>query len=167
MQISSLMEEPLIQLSNGENKRLQLIIALLQQPKLLVLDNPFVGLDVKGREVLHDILQKISTTGITLLLITTPDQLSPCITHVATLQNGTLTNAVPIAQYQAPAQEKITLPVTAETLQTLIGVPDADFSTAIRMVDVTIQYDGKHILDHINWEVKRGERWSVSGPNGA
>jgi molybdate transport system ATP-binding protein len=167
LQVTSLMEEPLIQLSNGENKRLQLIIALLQQPKLLVLDNPFVGLDVKGREVLHDILQKISTTGITLLLITTPDQLSPCITHVATLQNGGLTNAVPIAQYKAPAPEKISLPITEEALQTLIGEPDADFSTAIKMVDVTIQYEGKHILDHINWEVKRGERWSVSGPNGA
>lgn len=167
LQISSLLEEPLIQLSNGENKRLQLIIALLQQPRLLVLDNPFVGLDTKGREILHDILQKISTTGITLLLITTPDQLSPCITHVATLQKGILTNAVPIAQYQVPDPEKISLPATDNALQTLIGVPDADFSTAIKMVDVTIQYEGKHILDHIDWEVKRGEQWSVSGPNGA
>lgn len=167
LQINSLLEEPLIQLSNGENKRLQLVIALLQQPRVLVLDNPFVGLDVKGRAILHGILQQISTSGITLILITTPDQLSPCITHVATLHNGALTNAVPVAQYQAPEPEKIELPLTDEALKTLIGTPDAGFSTAIKMVDVTIQYEGKNILDHIHWEVKRGERWSVSGPNGA
>jgi molybdate transport system ATP-binding protein len=34
-------------------------------------------------------------------------------------------------------------------------------------VNVTIRYGDKTILDHINWEVKKGERWSVSGPNGA
>lgn len=167
LQINDLMEEPLIQLSNGENKRLQLIIALLQQPKLLVLDNPFVGLDVNGREILHHILDKISTTGITLLLITTPDQLSPCITHVATLEKGVLTNAVPAAQYQAPAPATIALPVSTATLQAITGVADADFTTAIKMVDVTIQYEKKYILQHIDWEVKRGERWSLSGPNGA
>lgn len=167
LQIGSLMEEPLIQLSNGENKRLQLVIALLQKPALLVLDNPFVGLDVHGREILHTILEKISTMGITLLLITTPDQLSPCITHVATLQKGMLTNAVPAAQYQAPEPESLSLPITEAALQAMVGMPDTDFSTAIKMAAVTIQYEGKYILHDINWEVKRGERWSVSGPNGA
>lgn len=167
LQIETLLEEPLIQLSNGENKRLQLTIALLQKPKLLVLDNPFVGLDVNGREILHNILEKVSTTGITLLLITTPDQLSPCITHVATLQKGVITNTVPATQYQAPEPENLSLPVSSATLQAMAGILDADFTSAIKMVDVTIQYEGKYILHHINWEVKRGERWSVSGPNGA
>lgn len=167
LQIGRLMEEPLIQLSNGENKRLQLIIALLQKPTLLVLDNPFVGLDASGRTILHSILEKISTTGITLLLITTPDQLSPCITHVATLEKGTFINAVPVAQYQAPEPENSALPVTGAALQVLAGQPEGGFATAIKMVDVTVQYEGKYILHHINWEVKRGERWSVSGANGA
>lgn len=167
LQIGQLMTEPLIQLSNGENKRLQLIIALLQKPTLLVLDNPFVGLDIDGRAILNSILEKISQTGITLLLITSPDQLPACITHVATLQNGRLTDAVPAAQYVAPATATIPLPVTPAALQALAGHPDADFDTAIKMTDVTIQYEGKYILQGVNWEVKRGERWSVSGPNGA
>lgn len=166
LQVDRLVEEPLIQLSNGENKRLQLTIALLQKPRLLVLDNPFVGLDVNGRMILHSILDTISTTGITLLLITTPDQLAPCITHVATLQKGVLTEAVPIAQYKAPEPENLSLPIVA-ALQGMTSAQEASFTTAIKMVDVTIQYEGKFILHHINWEVKRGERWSVSGPNGA
>ncbi|WP_315816108.1 ATP-binding cassette domain-containing protein [Paraflavitalea speifideaquila] len=139
---------------------------MLRQPRLLVLDNPFVGLDVNGRAILHQILDKISTSGITLLLITTPDQLSPCITHVATLQKGVLGSAVPVHQYRAPEPENISLPITT-ALQAITGTPETDFTTAIKMEAVTIQYEGKYILNHIDWEVKRGERWSVSGPNGA
>lgn len=166
LQIGRLLQEPLIQLSNGENKRLQLTIALLQHPTVLVLDNPFVGLDVNGRTILHDILGKISTTGVTLILITTPDQLSPCITHVATLDHGVLIAAVPIDQYVAPQAAALSLPVEA-AFAAMAGMQETDFVTAIRMKDVSIAYEGKHILQNINWEVKRGERWSVSGPNGA
>jgi molybdate transport system ATP-binding protein len=38
---------------------------------------------------------------------------------------------------------------------------------AVKMKNVHIQYDGKPILENINWEVRNGERWSLSGPNGS
>jgi molybdate transport system ATP-binding protein len=167
LQISALLQEPLIQLSNGENKRLQLAIALLQKPRLLVLDNPFVGLDANGRKIFHSILDTISTTGITLLLITTPDEISSCFRHVATLEKGMLTSAVPREQYQPATEKDHTLPIAPETLQAILQPSEANFTIAIKMADVNIQYEGKHILQHINWEVKRGDRWSLSGPNGA
>ncbi|MEJ7677146.1 MAG: ATP-binding cassette domain-containing protein [Segetibacter sp.] len=50
--IKKLYTERLIQLSNGENKRLQIVKALLLQPAFLLLDNPFTGLDVKSRQIL-------------------------------------------------------------------------------------------------------------------
>jgi molybdate transport system ATP-binding protein len=42
-----------------------------------------------------------------------------------------------------------------------------DSDVVIKMQDVGITYGEATILEHINWEVRRGERWSVSGPNGA
>lgn len=168
LEITPLLNEPLIQLSNGENKRLQLAIALLQKPRLLVLDNPFIGLDVNGRKIFHHILETISKTGITLLLITTPDEIPSCITHIATLEKGALINAGPKEQYQPPADSNNnSLVIPTDALQAIIATPDTNFTTAIKMADVNIQYEGKHILQHINWEVKRGDRWSVLGPNGA
>lgn len=167
LQLTPLLHEPLIQLSNGENKRLQLAIALLQKPSILILDNPFVGLDVNGRKTLHSILEKISTSDISLLLITTPDELSPCITHVATLHKGALVSAVAREEYKAPEAVTISLGVPLETLQAMTTIIAEDFTAAIKMVNVSIRYEGKSILQDINWEVKRGERWSASGPNGA
>ncbi len=56
LHLTCVLQEPLIQLSNGENKRLQLAKALFLDPALLIMDNPFIGLDAEGRQRLHRIL---------------------------------------------------------------------------------------------------------------
>jgi molybdate transport system ATP-binding protein len=47
--LDGLLDKPLLQLSNGENKRLQIVKALGQRPDWLLLDNPYLGLDIAGR----------------------------------------------------------------------------------------------------------------------
>ena len=167
LQIDHLMDEPLIQLSNGENKRLQLALALLQHPQLLILDNPFLGLDVQGRKALHEILLQLSNTGLSLLVITTPTEIPDCITHIATLESGVLSEGIPKKSFPPPGPVSPVILLQAEQLKNIPVVQHEGFETPIRMKNVTIRYDGKTVLDNINWEVKKGERWSVSGPNGA
>ena len=68
--INGLLTKRLIQLSNGENKRVQLAKALLQKPDVLLLDNPFLGLDTDAREMLNRILKSISRTGMSIVMAT-------------------------------------------------------------------------------------------------
>jgi molybdate transport system ATP-binding protein len=166
LQLGHVLHEPLIQLSNGENKRLQLAKALLQQPSFLILDNPFLGLDRNGRAILNEILTRLGEQGIPFLLITTPHEIPPCITHVATLSMGNLVSAVPKNEYIPPVQQQAPS-FSPELLRSLVKPVEADFEYAIRMRNVNVNYEEKHILRNINWEVKRGEHWSVAGPNGA
>jgi molybdate transport system ATP-binding protein len=42
-----------------------------------------------------------------------------------------------------------------------------DFEIAIKLQDTTVRYDQKKVLDGINWTVRAGEKWSLSGPNGS
>jgi len=166
-----LLDEPLLQLSNGENKRLQLAVALLENPDLLILDNPFTGLDTDGRETLHGIIDTLSRSGPGaphLLLISSPAELPACITHIAILDKGRLAwqgkkEAAPLQQLTAPAVP----PLDLQLLQQLPAPAENGFTHAIKMSNVTVRYGDKTILDHINWEVKKGERWNLSGPNGA
>ncbi len=79
------------QLSKGMLQRLGLAIALCGQPELLVLDEPFNGLDPALLETLQTILREEHERGTTLLISThTMSAVEPLATHVAILLQGRL-----------------------------------------------------------------------------
>lgn len=51
--------QPLISLSSGELRKYQLQKALLSHPRLLILDNPLIGLDAEARQQLSDTLERL------------------------------------------------------------------------------------------------------------
>lgn len=166
--IEALLHKPLIQLSNGENKRLQIAKAILQQPDLLILDNPFTGLDVEGRQSLNTIFATLAASGIQLLLVTAPSEIPPVITHVAVLEAGRLTGTHTASEFAKAATPTHSLfKINKKQLQDLKQTGYHHFEYAIKMIDVNVRYADKHVLKNINWQVKRGEHWAVSGPNGA
>ncbi|MEI6947084.1 ATP-binding cassette domain-containing protein [Paraflavisolibacter sp. H34] len=155
-------QTPLIQLSNGEHKRLQLVKALLHQPDILLLDNPFTGLDAATRPELQAIINDLSAHA-TIILVTGGTDFPDCITHVAHLSKGRLDRFCLMEQYHPaaappPFATGAPLPQAGET---------APFDTAVQLVNVSVRYGEKTILHNINWQVDRGDRWLVKGPNGA
>jgi ABC-2 type transport system ATP-binding protein len=61
--------EPIARFSKGMVQRLALAQALLNDPELLVLDEPAEGLDLAGRRLLHAIVRDWRTRGRTVLLV--------------------------------------------------------------------------------------------------
>ncbi|HEX8461890.1 MAG TPA: ATP-binding cassette domain-containing protein [Segetibacter sp.] len=170
LDIKRLFNERLLQLSNGENKRLQIVKALLSQPEFLLLDNPFIGLDVKSRQTLEEILGKIAGKGVHIIMVTSANYLPAFITNVLSLSlNGSwsASKVNPVSWNQGYATPSASFLINQSLLQPLISQNNESFfEFAVRMINVNITYDHK-ILDNINWEVRRGERWSLSGPNGS
>ncbi len=167
--IGPIMDKPLIQLSNGENKRLQLAKAMTESPSLLILDNPFVGLDKAGRSTLQEGLNKIVQAGTKIILFAVQEDLPSCITHVAIIKEGKII-------FDGPKDHQPTLVETSDAdaifpspvaLQKYYATSSLTFKHAVEMINVNIAYNGKEILCNFNWEVKKGERWCVTGPNGA
>lgn len=52
--------------SHGMKQKLAIISALIHKPKLLILDEPFVGLDPKSSKDLKDIMKKLCKEGVTI-----------------------------------------------------------------------------------------------------
>lgn len=165
LSILYLKEKPILQLSSGEHKRFQLIKALLNPTQLMILDEPFIGLDVESRKKLNDILSDVSTKGTQLIIIAGAHHHFPnCVTHVLELENGkqrTFTereNFEVKHRHQTHHFDSSKLPLKEN---------DFNFSFAIKMINTSVKYGDRTILNKINWAVKKGERWLLKGHNGA
>jgi molybdate transport system ATP-binding protein len=97
-ELDGLLRRPLIQLSNGENKRLQIVKSLAYQPDWLILDNPFVGLDVNGREVLTKGLLSLQERGIHFILVSSPGDVPDFINQIIELPSIQETPKKPMPQ---------------------------------------------------------------------
>jgi len=67
---ASVADRPLRQLSRGELARVGLAQAMLNDPRLLILDDPFTGLDLEGRRQVRDLLLRWREEGKTIFLST-------------------------------------------------------------------------------------------------
>lgn len=61
---------PYASLSVGQQRRLNLALAISHHPKVVVLDEPTAGLDVSSRQELHDIIRELRDEGVAVLLAT-------------------------------------------------------------------------------------------------
>ncbi len=63
-------DKPVKQLSKGMQQQLQLIIALIHNPSILIFDEPFAGLDPINQDLVRQIINKEKQSGKTILLST-------------------------------------------------------------------------------------------------
>jgi ABC-2 type transport system ATP-binding protein len=79
------------ELSGGMQRRLNIAAGLLHDPRLLLLDEPTVGIDVAGRESVHDLLRGLRSDGVAVLLTTHDlDQTTELADRVGVLSLGRL-----------------------------------------------------------------------------
>ncbi len=167
--LNHLLNKPMIQLSNGENKRLQLVKALSENPSLIILDNPFIGLDKDGRNLLQLALNQLVQKGLNILLICSHKDIPDCITHVAVLDKGKLVANGPKENILKSCGDIITQ-YSVNSIHLLhehYKLSNTDFETAVELKNVSICYKQQNILADINLTIRKGEKWCVSGPNGS
>ncbi|KAK1141713.1 hypothetical protein N8T08_008811 [Aspergillus melleus] len=90
LRLSPLLDMPVANLSNGQTRRARIAKALLSKPELLLLDDPFMGLDPATVRSISDLLQRLAAkSNPRLILALRPqDSLPEWITHVMILGNS-------------------------------------------------------------------------------
>jgi molybdate transport system ATP-binding protein len=145
------LSQPFLTLSNGQARRARLARALLAGPELLVLDDPFVGLDAAGRADLAALLGELVREGKRLVLICRADAVPGWVTDVLELP--------------APRAGGVS-PLICPTHQGA-DAPRSGAEPVVELHHVTVRHVGRAILDDVSWTVRAGERWAVVGPNGS
>lgn len=168
MGIDHLEKTELLQLSNGERKRTQIALALLQKPNLLVLDQPFIGLDKEARKNLSELLQRQMNSGTSLVIITSPDHIPNGVSRVIELDRGKISRNVDVTQYH-PSFSENNWDKNIVDVQFFKLVPEVskNLTDIVKMRKIKVNLGGKQVLYDIDWHIKRGERWVLLGPNGA
>jgi molybdate transport system ATP-binding protein len=173
--IGHLLNRGVRNLSTGEMRKVLIAGALAKMPRLLVLDEPFDGLDPSARRRLKQIIGGLITDRTQLILVThRKDEILPEITHVLRLGNGRVMSKGPKSRVLAgdwddgPANRARRPPAGAADRPEPAGAADGRVAgTLVHMANVTVRYGHEAALDQLSWTVKNGENWAVVGPNGS
>jgi len=152
----------LIELSSGENKKLQLIKAFWLKPQLLIIDQPYTGLDAMSRKHLNQEFNNLTSQGVQLILITNDDELPSCINRFAEIENCQLKF---VHSKEEITKEESRIKKTLPNF--LQQAPNISADSMVSMKDINVKYGDKQVLHDITWEVKAGEKWLLQGPNGS
>lgn len=103
---------PVDQLSGGMQRRLSLAIAMIHQPRLLILDEPTTGLDIEARREVWQLIRNLKQQGMTVLLTThLLDEVEKLCQRIGVIKQGRLLaeGSLEELRQRVPAQEIVTL----------------------------------------------------------
>lgn len=170
--IESLLARPFKLLSTGEARKILLSKALLAEPELLILDEPFEGLDYTSQQQWLTLLQQLKHHLTIVLVINRLTDIPIWADSIALLHQCQLVTQQPAKEMLASdlfnqlcyAEKSLHIPVP-EPANPIVTLPN-DLDYIFDLTDVMVQYSGKVILNKLNWQVKTGEHWWIKGPNG-
>jgi len=157
--MEELLDKYIITLSSGELRKFQLTKTLFANPRLLIMDNPFIGLDAQTRDQLKELLQTlVSEHDIEIMLVMSKtDDIPDFVTDITAMSD-----------YQEQIPPHV---LSEEKRRALLELPyhdnDYDCQRVVDMHNVSIRYGTRTILKDLNWTVMNGERWALSGQNGS
>ena len=171
--ISHLLNRRFKYLSTGETRKTLICRMLMLNPQLLILDEPFDGLDILSRENLAEKLGQLAKQGISIVLVSSRfNDIPTFIENIGLLVDCQLLKFGPKATLLN--DEIVKQLADLENLPNM-PLPEAD-EPPIQLADqlervslnnVYIQYDDKFIINGLTWQVKANENWQIVGPNGA
>ena len=172
--IGHLLRRSVQTLSNGENRKILILKALMNTRRLLILDEPFAGLDQRGREQLQEWIEALVRNGVQIIMAThRHENILPVFSHIMFLKDGKV--------FDQGRRERM---LNAKKIQRLFDLdpvsstgsgknPRPAVSLAPRetvLIDVrhaSVRYGEFCVFTDLNWRVRKGENWAVIGPNGS
>ena len=168
-----LLDRAFRKLSTGESRKVMLVRALSCKPQLLLLDEPFEGLDIDTLALLQDYLQELALQVPMIMVLNRFDEIPAFITHIAYMEQGQLLHQIDKQDTEAynnlyQLLHLKTTELSVPACDPLSSIPKLDPSQPlVRLTDLTIKYDEFVLIDKLNWTIEPNQHWQLSGPNGA
>lgn len=171
--LETVLDKYVIMLSSGELRKLMLASSIFAAPKVLIIDNPFIGLDAETRSQLNDLLKTMIDDGTMqiVIVLSKNDDIPEFISHVVEVKDMVVGPKTSLSQYRDSLEAVPPHVLTDDKRQAIISLPhttrDYHSDEVVNMNAVSIRYGERTILKELSWQVMNGERWALSGQNGA
>ena len=176
--LESLLDKRIILLSSGELRKFQLTKTLLSRPRVLIMDNPFIGLDSGTRDQLRELLSMLTKESWlqVILVFSKTDDIPLFITHVIPVEDMTVLPKMSREDYLKIHQGQPPRVLSEEKEKRILELPySEDYDEGAedgtqQVIDfrkVTIRYGERSILKDLSFTVMNGEHWALSGENGS
>ncbi|HDV7283294.1 TPA: molybdate ABC transporter ATP-binding protein ModF [Mannheimia haemolytica] len=172
LHIQHLLERPFMHLSTGESRKVLFCQMLVSEPDLLILDEPFEGLDQQSVQYWQQLIAELQSKMALVLIVNRFNDIPDTASHIALLDNLSLILQGKRAEIEQQAvysqlkfaEQNVNVPLP-ESAAPLLSLPEN--INPFELEKVTIQYGEKKILDNLSWTVEPKQHWWIKGPNGA
>lgn len=192
--IQKILDRGLKYMSTGEIRRTLLARALISGKKLLLLSDPFAGLDAQSRKILFDFVSRLGNQsqleGPALILgMERWHEIPDSVTNVLEFADKKIsfcgsrqdyekllkeresqnqkTRAQDKAQFSQLFTQTKDETATVRTDNSLQAVTAAEEAPLVQMTNVNVGWGDNHVLKNLNWTVNKSQHWLIQGPNGS
>ena len=190
--IENILDRGLKYMSTGEIRRTLLARALVSHKKLLLLSDPFAGLDAQSRKILLDFFNVIVKNQLkenpgtqypnVILGMERWNEIPEAITNVIEFTNKAVSFCGTRADYEELLQtrkaqnaqtEHVEKQNFTEQFNSLVTETNlrleskSEKTLLVEMNNVNVGWGDNHVLVDLNWKLYKGEHWLIQGPNGS
>ncbi len=171
--IKPLMTHGFRSLSTGESRKVLLVRALASNPALLLLDEPFEGLDEGSSKVLAGLLDQAADRMVIVLVLNRLSEIPAFVTRLVYMDTGRIEHFVDNQDETAVSDLQQLLHLKTSDLKIPVADPSEKIplldgtEPLVRMRDARVAYGDSVIFEKLDWIVRPGQHWQVTGPNGS
>lgn len=185
--VEKILDRGLKYMSTGEIRRTLLARALVSGKKLLILSDPFAGLDAESRKILLDFFDTIARKNAFPRIILSMEryvEIPDAITNVLEFTDKKVSFCGTKADYETLLEkrndenksciEKERIEFRKNVIElskqvdTILGVEEQEIpEILVEMKNVNVGWGDNQVLRDFSWTLKKGEHWFIRGPNGS
>lgn len=156
-------------LSSGELRKFLIINLFSSIPDILIIDNPYIGLDAPSRELFNELIRSITAEGTAvILLLCNPRDIPEFCDFVLPMKNMEIGLMRRTADCDEAFLNSLFIPKgDVDKMPINADCNAMDFETAIELDGCNVSYGRNVILRNVSWKVKAGEKWALLGANGS
>ncbi len=175
LNLGNLREKSILEMSEGEGRKIFIARALVSRPRVLMLDEFLSGLDIPSRKKLLHLIERTAQNGTQIIFTThRVEELIPSISHVLLLKDGRIVRGGTKESVFVPSGVSGT---AGPSVRRPLRIPGrkssppreraAGSACLVNIRNADVYLGEKKILDKICWRLHRNENWAVLGKNGA